>query len=73
MVDHGRLIRRLELSDAVRVFVRVLLPESLQGRKRLDDRTVLNGIVWKFPVPEPLDATLRAWHMGRGPWLVLQP
>ncbi|NEA56447.1 transposase [Streptomyces sp. SID13666] len=21
---------------------------SLQGRKRMDDRTVLNGIVWKF-------------------------
>ncbi|MFE5406484.1 transposase [Streptomyces sp. NPDC056580] len=29
-------------------FVRPLLPESLRGRKRLDDRTVLNGSVWKF-------------------------
>lgn len=25
-----------------------MLPESLRGRKRLDDRRVLNGIVWKF-------------------------
>lgn len=47
-VDHGRVIRRHELSDAEREFVRPLLPESLRGRKRLDDRTVLNGIVWKF-------------------------
>lgn len=36
MVDHGW------------EFVRPLLPESVRGRKRLDDRTVLNGIVWKF-------------------------
>ncbi|WP_353962715.1 transposase [Streptomyces sp. NBC_00572] len=26
----------------------MLLPESLRGRKRLDDRSVLNGIVWWF-------------------------
>lgn len=25
-----------------------LLPEALRGRKRQDDRRVLNGIVWKF-------------------------
>ncbi|MFF1916931.1 transposase [Streptomyces sp. NPDC058239] len=37
-----------ELSDVEREFVRPLLPNSLRGRKRLDDRTVLNGIVWKF-------------------------
>ncbi|MFK8847514.1 IS5 family transposase [Streptomyces sp. Ac-502] len=42
------MIRRHELSDAEWEFVRPLLPESLRGRKRLDDRTVLNGIVWKF-------------------------
>ncbi|RFC78243.1 transposase [Streptomyces sp. AcE210] len=29
-------------------FIRPLLPRSERGRKRLDDRTVLNGIVWKF-------------------------
>ncbi|MFF2809722.1 transposase [Streptomyces sp. NPDC058000] len=42
------MIRRHELSDAEWEFVRPLSPESLRGRKRLDDRTVLNGIVWKF-------------------------
>ena len=42
------MIRRLELSDAEWEFVRPLLPESLRDRRRLDDRTVLNGIVWKF-------------------------
>ncbi|WP_398864413.1 IS5 family transposase [Streptomyces sp. C11-1] len=41
-------MRRHELSDAEWEFVRPLLPESLRGRKRLDDRRVLNGIVWKF-------------------------
>lgn len=48
VVDHGRVIRRHELSDVEWEFVRPLLPESLRGRKRLDDRTILNGIVWKF-------------------------
>jgi len=42
------VIRRHELSDAEWEFVRPLLPASLRGRKRLDDRKVLNGIVWKF-------------------------
>ena len=48
MVDHGRVIRRHELSDVEWEFVRPLLPVSARGRKRLDDRMVLNGIVWKF-------------------------
>ncbi|MFI1303429.1 transposase [Streptomyces sioyaensis] len=47
-MDHGRVIRRHELSDAEWEFVRPLLPESLRGRKRPDDRMALNGIVWKF-------------------------
>ncbi|MFF1498933.1 transposase [Streptomyces sp. NPDC058316] len=42
------MIRRHELSDAEREFVRPLLPRSLRGRKRLDYRTVLNATVWKF-------------------------
>ncbi|MGW2865300.1 IS5 family transposase [Streptomyces sp. NPDC001205] len=41
-------MRRHELSDAEWEFVRPLLPVSSRGRKRLDDRKVLNGIVWKF-------------------------
>lgn len=47
-MDHGRVIGRHELSDAEWEFIRPLLPRSERGRKRLDDRTVLNGIVWKF-------------------------
>jgi transposase len=47
-VDHGWVIRRHELSDAEWEFVRPLLPHAESGRKRLDDRMVLNGIVWKF-------------------------
>lgn len=61
------MIRRHELSDAEWEFVRSLLPESLRGRKRLDDRTVLNGIVWKF-------RTGTAWRdvpERYGPWATL--
>ncbi|MGY5015068.1 transposase [Streptomyces sp. 900105755] len=29
-------------------FVRSLLPVPSPGRRRLEDRRVLNGIVWKF-------------------------
>ncbi|WP_438270660.1 IS5 family transposase [Streptomyces platensis] len=60
-------MRRHELSDAEWEFVRPLLPESLRGRKRLDDRTVLNGIVWKF-------RTGVAWRdvpERYGPWATL--
>ncbi|WP_236576671.1 IS5 family transposase [Streptomyces sp. HF10] len=60
-------MRRHELSDAEWEFVRPLLPESLRGRKRLDDRRVLNGIVWKF-------RTGVAWRdvpERYGPWATL--
>ncbi|MFE6497415.1 IS5 family transposase [Streptomyces sp. NPDC057747] len=66
-MDNGQVIRRHELSDAEWEFVRPLLPASLRGRKRLDDRTVLHGIVWKF-------RTGVAWRdvPGRyGPWATL--
>ncbi|GAA1542301.1 hypothetical protein GCM10009730_59170 [Streptomyces albidochromogenes] len=52
-MDLGQVIRRHELSDAEWEFVRLLLPESSRGRKRLDDRTALNGMVWKFPTGWP--------------------
>ena len=45
MVDHGAVIRRHELSDAEWTLVGPLLARSGMGRPRLDDRTVLNGIV----------------------------
>lgn len=67
LVDHGVVIRRHELSDAEREFVRPLLPDLLRGRKRLDDRRVLNGIVWKF-------RTGTAWRdvpERYGPWATL--
>ncbi|WP_241200593.1 IS5 family transposase [Streptomyces sp. ADI92-24] len=60
-------MRRHELSDAEWEFVRPLLPESSRGRKRLDDRRVLNGIVWKF-------RTGTAWRDvpdRYGPWATL--
>ncbi|GAA3398833.1 hypothetical protein GCM10017752_64240 [Streptomyces roseoviridis] len=44
-----------------------MLPESLRGRKRLDDRRILNGIVWKF-------RTGVAWRdvpERYGPWATL--
>ena len=66
-MDHGVVIRRHELSDAGREFVWPLLPKSLRGRKRLDDRRVLNGIVWKF-------RTGTAWRDvpdRYGPWATL--
>ncbi|MFH8257037.1 transposase [Streptomyces roseolus] len=59
------MIRRHELSDAEWEFVRPLLPESVRGRKRLEDRRVLNGVVWKF-------RTGTAWRDAAGDidWLV---
>ncbi|MGP4014151.1 transposase [Streptomyces sp. 4N124] len=66
-MDHGRVIPRHELSDAEWEFVRPLLPAALWGRKRLDDRTVLNGIVRKF-------RTGTAWRdvpERYGPWATL--
>lgn len=61
------MIRRHELSDAEWEFVRPLLPVPLRGRRRLDDRRVLNGIVWKF-------RTGTAWRdvpERYGPWQTL--
>ncbi|MFI7085620.1 transposase [Streptomyces anulatus] len=56
------------MSDAEWEFFRPSLPESLRkGGKRLDDRRVLNGIVWKF-------RTGTAWRDGPdryGPWATL--
>lgn len=42
------MIRRHELSDDEWELLEPLLPRSVMGRPRLDDRRVLNGIVWKF-------------------------
>ncbi|MYQ62025.1 MULTISPECIES: transposase [Streptomyces] len=61
------MIRRHELSGAEWEFVGPLLPVSLRGWKQLDDRKVLNGIVWKF-------RTGTAWRdvpERYGPWATL--
>ncbi|MFI0151296.1 transposase [Streptomyces lydicus] len=42
------MIRRHEVPDAEGKFVRPLLPASLRGQQRWDDRTVLNGIEGEF-------------------------
>ncbi len=42
------MVRRHELTDAEWEFIRPLLPRPRRGRSRLDDRRILNGIVWKF-------------------------
>jgi transposase len=60
-------MRRRELSDAEWEFVGPLLPVSLRGRKRLDDRGALNGIVGKFRTGTAWRA-VPEWH---GPWATL--
>ncbi|MER5853644.1 transposase [Streptomyces sp. NPDC002012] len=47
------MIRRRELSDSERGFVRSLLPGSLPGRKRLNDRNALDGVARKFRTGAP--------------------
>lgn len=47
------VIRRHELSDAEWELNQPLLPRPVLGRPRLDDRMVLNGIVWKFRTGAP--------------------
>ncbi len=42
------MVRRHELTDVEWEALSGLLPRSSSGRPRLDDRRVLNGIVWKL-------------------------
>ncbi|MGA5868413.1 transposase [Streptomyces cinereoruber] len=71
------MTHRHDLSAVEWEFAQPLLPVSLRGRKRLDDRRVLNGIVWKFhtgvarrDVPErygpwaTLHTRFRRWAMN---------
>ncbi|MFJ9790801.1 transposase [Streptomyces globosus] len=61
------MIRRHELSDAEWDLIRPLLPRPVLGRPRLDDRTVLNGIVWKFRTGVPWRDVPERY----GPWTSL--
>ncbi|OWA19391.1 hypothetical protein B9W68_02610 [Streptomyces sp. CS227] len=66
-VVHGVVIRRHELADAWREFVRPPLMFALRGRERLDDRRASNGTVWKFRT-----GTARRGMPARyGPWATL--
>lgn len=61
------MVRRHELSDLEWEVLSALLPRSSSGRPRLDDRRVLNGIVWKL-------RTGTAWRdvpARYGPWQTL--
>lgn len=61
------VIRRHELSDAEWDLIRPLLPRPALGRPRLDDRMVLNGIVWKFRTGAPWRDVPERY----GPWTSL--
>ncbi|MFB7174161.1 transposase, partial [Streptomyces sp. NPDC056254] len=61
------MVRRHELTDVEWEALSGLLPQSSSGRPRLDDRRVLNGIVWKL-------RTGSAWRdvpERYGPWRTL--
>ncbi|MFF9344908.1 IS5 family transposase [Streptomyces sp. NPDC014773] len=60
-------MRRHELSDAEWDLIRPLLPRPVLGRPRLDDRMVLNGIVWKFRTGVPWRDVPERY----GPWTSL--
>ncbi|AVI00316.1 IS5 family transposase (plasmid) [Streptomyces sp. WAC00288] len=60
-------MRRHELSDAEWDLIRPLLPRPALGRPRLDDRMVLNGIVWKFRTGVPWRDVPERY----GPWTSL--
>ena len=41
-------MRRHELTDAEWDIIEPLLPQKSRGVKRVDDRSVINGILWRF-------------------------
>ena len=41
-------MRRHELSDKEWSIIKPLLPRKSRGVKRVDDRRVINGILWRF-------------------------
>jgi transposase len=49
-------IMRYELSDYERTAIKPMLPNKLRGVPRVNDRRMLNGILWVLrPVPPWLD------------------
>lgn len=60
----GLVNRRYELTDEEWELLRPFLPASSFGRPRADDRTMLNGIVWKIRA----GAAWRDVPARYGPW-----
>lgn len=46
-------MRRHELSDEEWAVIQPLLPTKVRGVKRVDDRRVINGILWRFRTGAP--------------------
>ena len=46
-------MRRHELTDAECRIIQPLLPNKSRGVPRVDDRRVLNGILWRFRTGSP--------------------
>ncbi|MFD5518727.1 IS5 family transposase [Streptomyces sp. NPDC127066] len=47
-MDHGRVIRRHELTDLEWELLAPLIPRAARGRPRVPDRQVINGVVYKI-------------------------
>ncbi|MFE1030269.1 IS5 family transposase [Streptomyces sp. NPDC058818] len=48
MVDHGVVVRRHELTDQEWELLAPLIPRAATGRPRVEDRQVINGMVYKI-------------------------
>ncbi|MFI8194559.1 IS5 family transposase [Streptomyces sp. NPDC085946] len=48
MVDHGVVVRRHELTDQEWELLAPLIPRAATGRPRVEDRQVVNGMVYKI-------------------------
>ena len=48
MVDHGVVVRRHELTDQEWELLAPLIPKAATGRPRVEDRQVINGMVYKI-------------------------
>ncbi|MEU2586987.1 methyltransferase domain-containing protein [Streptomyces avermitilis] len=48
MMDHDGVIRRHELTDQERELLAPLIPRAATGRPRVEDRQVINGMVYKI-------------------------
>lgn len=46
-------MRRHELTDAEWAIIAPLLPNKVRGVARVDDRRVINGILWRFRTGAP--------------------